>query len=766
MSINSINTINNINIRIGEKPQVNPLPMGGSDRDGNRYAVNSQYLTKNDRPILPIMGEFHFSRYAPEEWEEAILKMQAGGVHILATYVFWIHHEEKKGVWDFSGRRDIRAFLELCKKVHMPVWLRIGPWAHGECRNGGFPDWLVEETGHNGLFFDEARCAALRAQGQQPHEARSNDSLYMTYVRRFWERLAQEISGTMCKDGGAVIGFQLENEYCHAGGPRDRAQGIAHIRALKELALSLGFETPYYTATGWGGALAINGEMLPVFGGYVDAPWANHTEEMPACENFLILPCREEETTFSLRENPYLTAELGGGLQETAHRRTYPFAQDIEAQSLCMLGAGANLLGYYMYHGGVNPDGNADNRYATYQESKASGYFNDLPIKSYDFEACIRESGKLNGSYHKLKKLHLLAECFGERLAPAAAYFPDVAPRDAEDLETPRISARYHHDTGEGFLFVNNHQRLRQMKPIRGLCAEIAGVQGSLCEIKDICCASGACMVLPFGLRMGESRLRATNAALLARLGGRYFFYYDEAFQQGKPYFDYEGAPYENVVLLTKEEAENAYLFGDRLYITPRPMLWQDGTPYVLCGAQEERIRFYEEDGEAVELHLLPPENMTEVSVKFAECGTDTAARVLETTDRYNDSPAPDGCRVYEIELSAAQPDFVQSSMRLSDSAPSQTTQSDEATDQMVHEIYLWMDFAGDRAQLYDEDRLLTDWFANGDDWAVALKRYGYPKKLYLVVYPFAEAVYYDLAPRKGCALSKVCAETEYKRAL
>lgn len=35
----------------------------------------------------------------------------------------------------------------------MKVWLRIGPWAHGECRNGGFPDWLVKkESGENWLL--------------------------------------------------------------------------------------------------------------------------------------------------------------------------------------------------------------------------------------------------------------------------------------------------------------------------------------------------------------------------------------------------------------------------------------------------------------------------------------------------------------------------------------------------------------------------------------------------------------------------------------
>ncbi len=138
-----------------EKEQT-PKPvkaMGGKDKQGNEYGANSRYLTRNGKAILPVMGEFHFSRWMPVEWKEAILKMRAGGVDILATYVFWNHHEERKGEWDFTGCRDIRAFLDTCRELEMPVWLRIGPWAHGEARNGGFPDWLVKELGHNGLYY-------------------------------------------------------------------------------------------------------------------------------------------------------------------------------------------------------------------------------------------------------------------------------------------------------------------------------------------------------------------------------------------------------------------------------------------------------------------------------------------------------------------------------------------------------------------------------------------------------------------------------------
>ena len=126
----------------------------------------------------------------------------------------------------------------------------------------------------------------------------------------------------------------------------------------------------YAPVTWLGGACVVDGEALPVLGGYVDVPWAAHLEQKPASANVVFSAYKQDENigsdlkredsagfTFDPSISPYLTAELGGGLQVTSHRRTWPSPKDIEAQSICMLGGGANLLGYYMYHGGINPDG-------------------------------------------------------------------------------------------------------------------------------------------------------------------------------------------------------------------------------------------------------------------------------------------------------------------------------------------------------------------------------------------------------------------------
>ena len=76
------------------------------------YGFTNKYLTKDEKPWFPVMGEIHFSRYRADLWEESLRKMKAGGLSIASVYVIWIHHEEEEGVFDFTGNRNLRGFLE------------------------------------------------------------------------------------------------------------------------------------------------------------------------------------------------------------------------------------------------------------------------------------------------------------------------------------------------------------------------------------------------------------------------------------------------------------------------------------------------------------------------------------------------------------------------------------------------------------------------------------------------------------------------------
>ncbi len=92
------------------------LKMGNPGPAGKEILLNNKYITIGGKPAVPIMGEVHFSRCPKEQWEDVILKMKANGIIIIATYVFWIHHEEIEGQFDWSGNKDFRSFIKLCQK--------------------------------------------------------------------------------------------------------------------------------------------------------------------------------------------------------------------------------------------------------------------------------------------------------------------------------------------------------------------------------------------------------------------------------------------------------------------------------------------------------------------------------------------------------------------------------------------------------------------------------------------------------------------------
>ena len=80
----------------------------------------------------------------------------------------------------------------------------------------------------------------------------------------------------------------------------------------------------------------------------------------------------------------FFTCELGGGMMTSYHRRVYVYPQDAYSLAIVKLGSGSNLLGYYMYHGGTNPEGHA---YLNEMQRTPYTNWNDLPVKTYDFQA-------------------------------------------------------------------------------------------------------------------------------------------------------------------------------------------------------------------------------------------------------------------------------------------------------------------------------------------------------------------------------------------
>jgi hypothetical protein len=482
-------------------------PGAGKAPDGSTIGVTDRYLTLNGQSWLPVMGEMHFSRVPESEWEPDILRMKSAGVNIISTYVIWIHHEEVEGQWDWTGNKNLRHFAELCQKHGMLLYPRLGPWAHGEARNGGLPDWVV-------------------AGGP----IRQLDPKFMAETKTLYDQAGEQLRGLLWKDGGPVIGVQVENEFAGRGA----GQGAEYILALKKLAIASGFDVPLYTLTGWDNAVVPPHQFLPVYGGYPDAPWGPSRTALPPQEVYAFrfrnrvsgnmgmigaagggaaeMAARSVTSDESPRV-PFMTAEMGGGMQDTYHRLIMT-ADDIAAMMPVMLGSGVNLYGSYMFAGGQNPDG----KLTTLEESQATHYPTDVPVKSYDFQAPIGEYGLERPSLRLLKNWNYFLNDFGSVLAPMPVFAPDVVPSEPTDLSVLRWSVRT--DGHAGFLFANNYVRggAMQAHPHTQFTLTLAGGRKLQLPAKPIDIPSGVYFAWPFGLDLDGVPLRYGTAQLMARL--------------------------------------------------------------------------------------------------------------------------------------------------------------------------------------------------------------------------------------------------------
>ena len=480
---------------------------------GHEISLNSRSLLFDDQPVFPVMGEMHYSRVPRTEWRDELLKMKAGGVDIVATYVFWIHHEEIEGQWDWSGQRDLKKFLQTCQDVGLKAVVRCDPWCHGEVRNGGIPDWVM---------------------AHKDWKTRSTDTNFLAATKILYGEIAKQLQGELWKDGGPVIGIQVDNEF--RGSPK-------YLLALKQIAIESGIDAPFYIKTGWPAmpTPVPLGELLPLFGAYADGFWERDIKPMDgnSWENFIFKFTRTDTgvgddtldngksgDTTGTEKYPYLTCEVGGGMPASYHRRMNYDPRDVEAVALCQLGSGSSLMGYYMYHGGQNPEG----KLSTLQESQATGYPNDLPEKTYDFNAPIGEYGQINPQYYWLHRLHLFLHDFGGSLAQMPLSLPDLLPTNKTDFATLRWAVRS--DGNSGYVFVNNYQRLQPLPPKRDVQFKLNLSGGEFVfPAEPVTIPAGGFFIWPFNLELGGVKLIYATAQPICKIenGGVQTFFFAQA---------------------------------------------------------------------------------------------------------------------------------------------------------------------------------------------------------------------------------------------
>jgi beta-galactosidase GanA len=167
-------------------------------------------LVDGKRTIL-WSGEFHpFRLPSPSLWADILQKMKGSGYNAVSIYVDWAYESSAPGVYDWTGVRDLDAFLDLAQRVGIYVIARPGPYINAEVDGGGFPGWLTTKTG----------------------QARTSAAGYLTYSDEYQSQVDAILARHQLTNGkGPVILYQIENE--NAAGTTSQAgqDYMAHLYA-------------------------------------------------------------------------------------------------------------------------------------------------------------------------------------------------------------------------------------------------------------------------------------------------------------------------------------------------------------------------------------------------------------------------------------------------------------------------------------------------------------------------------------------------------
>lgn len=329
------------------------LPDRAMAAERESFAAGKNTFLLNGKPFVVKAAEVHYPRIPRPYWEHRIKMCKALGMNTLCLYVFWNIHEQKEGVYDFSGQNDVAEFCRLAQKNGMYVIVRPGPYVCAEWEMGGLPWWLLKK---------------------KDIRLRERDPYFLERVRLFEKEVGKQLASLTIENGGPIIMVQVENEYGSYG------EDKPYVSEIRDIVRQSGFDKVALFQCDWASNFTRNGlddliwTMNFGTGANIDNQFRRLKELRP--------------------ESPLMCSEFWSGWFDKwgARHETRP-ADDMVAGIDEMLSKGISFS-LYMTHGGTS--------FAHWAGANSPGFAPD--VTSYDYDAPINEWGLPTEKYWTLRR--------------------------------------------------------------------------------------------------------------------------------------------------------------------------------------------------------------------------------------------------------------------------------------------------------------------------------------------------------------------------
>lgn len=348
-----------------------PVRPSATQPDPGVALVDGLLVVDGEPRVLLCASLFYF-RIPRSQWRERLEQVRASGYTSIDVYLPWNFHETAPGVWDFTGERDVAAFLDLAAEVGLLVVARPGPYICSEWDGGALPAWLTLDP---------------------DLQVRQHEPRFLEQVARWFDQVVPLLAARQLGDPlgsgttGTVVLVQAENELdffdCH-----DRT---GYVGALHDLLVGHSITVPVVACSGQGDLQGATGDVA----GVVSACNFYPDDTSPAVETEVLRYTAE----LAARGLPLLVTETNR-LHVTLRR---------------LLVSGARLLAPYLQASGYN-----------FGATPSVGNWGDpgsFMAHDYDFAGYVTPEGTERHGFLEAQLLARVVDTLGPRLAastPAA----------------------------------------------------------------------------------------------------------------------------------------------------------------------------------------------------------------------------------------------------------------------------------------------------------------------------------------------------------
>ncbi len=318
------------------------------------FTTGDKTFLLNGKPFIVKAAEVHYPRIPRPYWEHRIKMCKALGMNAVCIYIFWNIHEQREGVFDFTGNNDVAEFCRIAQKNGLYVIVRPGPYVCAEWEMGGLPWWLLKK---------------------KDIKLRERDPYFMERVKIFEEKVGEQLKPLTIQNGGPIIMIQVENEYGSYGEDKPYVSEIRDcLRGIYGKELSL-FQCDWSSNFEKNGLDDLTWTMNFGTGANIDDQFRRLGELRPNA--------------------PKMCSEFWSGWFDKwgARHETRPAKDMVEGMDE-MLSKGISFS-LYMTHGGTS--------FGHWAGANSPGFAPD--VTSYDYDAPINEWGLATPKFWELRKM-------------------------------------------------------------------------------------------------------------------------------------------------------------------------------------------------------------------------------------------------------------------------------------------------------------------------------------------------------------------------